>query len=339
MENLISIVIPMYNAKDYIVKLLDSIKRQTYQNLEIIIVNDGSTDHSLELVQDFSKKDVRIKIISTKNNGVSKARNIGLTYATGEYITFLDADDYICPEMYERIMEKMMETKVDVIRCNFMKEDTNGNILAIGDMFDLSNQILSQKEIREKLIPYLFENKVAAYTPLILAKASVIKKSVSFNEEIHMMEDLLFCLNLLLSIDTIYFYDYPCYHYLFHASSSSKARNNILRNFQDTLKVVNLVKEVLTDNQIDEKIFTEVYHVYSTMIVKYTLRTFQKEDEYQWSFEKMKKMLDCVEVQNVIKYVDFSSDSEYIKEAGKLIQNREYDKLYQYANSIKNILI
>lgn len=339
MNDLISIIIPMYNTEKYIGKLLECLEKQTHKNLQIIVINDGSTDNSLKVVQDFAKKDTRIEIICTPNGGVSKARNIGLEKARGKYITFLDSDDYISCDMYEKMIEKMKENNVDVVRCNFSKEDINGNIIGCGNMLDISNKILNSEEIKTILIPYIFENKIETYTPLLLIKAEILKNISRFNPDIRMMEDLLFCLELFLNISSIYLYDYKCYYYLYHLSSSSKARNNIIRNFYDTLKVVSLVEKMLKSSNVNEEVLKEVYHVYSTMLVKYTLRTFQKEDEFKLSLEKLKELLDNDEVERIIKNVDFSIDSIYIKTAGDLIKDKSIDKLYNYAESIKEILI
>ena len=105
MNDIISIIIPMYNAEKFIGRLLNCLKEQTYKNLEIIIVNDGSTDNSLEIAKKYKKEDKRINIVDIENNGVGNARNVGIKGATGRYITFLDADDYIEHNMYEKIIK------------------------------------------------------------------------------------------------------------------------------------------------------------------------------------------------------------------------------------------
>lgn len=337
MQNLISIVIPMYNAQDYIVKLLECLRKQTYKNLEVIVVNDGSTDNSLELVKECAKKDKRIKIISIPNGGVSNARNIGIENTTGEYITFLDADDYIEYNMYEKILLKLEEKNVDVIRSNFIKEDVDGNLIANGNMMDLSDTILDENIVIEKLLAYIFDNLIPTYTPLIFAKAELIREKMRFRTDIHMMEDLIFCLELFFSSSKIYFYDFKCYHYVYNMSSSSKSRKNLMRNFNDTLKVVKILKDFLKDKNIDKTLLSKIYHIYSTMIVKYTLRTFQKDDEYRISKEKMIELLENVEVRNIIKKVEFIEDNEYIKTAGNYIKNKDYDNLYNYAIKISSI--
>ena len=339
MDDLISIVIPMYNAQEFIAKLLDSILSQTYKKFEVVIVNDGSTDNSLNIVNEYAKKDNRIKVITTPNGGVSRARNIGLQNITGKYFSFLDADDYIEKDMYEKIVDAMKKYNTDVIRCNYKKEDGDFNYISQGNMLDLSNKVIGKEAIKNKIIPYMFENKIEAYTPLIFAKSELLKKVKPFNEDIHMMEDLLFYLDLLLNIENIYFLDCCCYHYIFRSSSNSKRRDKLMRNLNDTLKVVNIVENFLEENSFTEKVYDQVHYIYSTMIVKYILRTFQKEDEYKLSYEKMKELLSSSEIIRIIKNVNFPDTNIYIKTAGELIQNKEYNKLYNYGIEISNIQI
>lgn len=339
MKNLISVIISMYNAQEYIEKLLDCLKKQTYKNLEIIIVNDGSTDNSLKIAKEYAKVDKRIKIISIPNNGVSNARNIGIDNSTGEYITFLDADDYIEYDMYEKFLYNIIEKKADVLRGNYIREDINGNVILNGSMEDLSNTEIDNIILKEKLLPYIFDNMIPTYTPLILAKSNLIKDKIKFRTDINMMEDLIFCLELFFSATNIFFYDYKAYHYVYNMFSSSKNRKNIIRNFNDTLKIVSILEKFLDKENVDTSIFNKVYHIYSTMLVKYILRTFQRDDEYKISKENMIKLLEQEKVKEIIYRSDFTMDNKIIKIAGNYIKRRDYDKLYDYGIKVKNICI
>ena len=100
-NNLISIIVPVYNVSEYLPRCLDSLINQTYKNIEIILVNDGSTDNSLEICKKYAEKDLRIKVIDKENGGISSARNTGIAEASGEWIGFVDSDDYIEPCTYE----------------------------------------------------------------------------------------------------------------------------------------------------------------------------------------------------------------------------------------------
>ena len=109
---LLSVIIPVYNVEPYLEQCLDSVINQTYKNLEIICINDGSTDNSLKILEKYQKKDNRIKLINQKNKGLSEARNAGLDVAKGEYIAFVDSDDYLELNAYEEAMNVVLQEKI-----------------------------------------------------------------------------------------------------------------------------------------------------------------------------------------------------------------------------------
>lgn len=117
MDDLISIVIPVFNVKNYLANCVKSIEKQTYANLEIILVDDGSTDGSGELCNQLALKDRRIHVIHKKNGGLSSARNVGIEVAAGKYIGFVDSDDYIDGKMYETLLKKMYKYSADISIC------------------------------------------------------------------------------------------------------------------------------------------------------------------------------------------------------------------------------
>jgi len=125
---LLSVIIPVYNVEPYLEQCLDSVINQTYKNLEIICINDGSTDNSLKILEKYQKKDSRIKLINQKNKGLSGARNAGLDVAKGEYIAFVDSDDYLELNAYEEAMKVMFDdNKIELIEflVNAFAEDNN----------------------------------------------------------------------------------------------------------------------------------------------------------------------------------------------------------------------
>lgn len=128
MQPLVSIIVPIFNTADYLPRCLDSLVSQTYQNLEIILVNDGSTDESEEIILAYAKKDPRIVIVSQKNGGAGKARNVGLRKASGEYISFVDSDDKIAQTYIEKLIEPLIKDKdVDISICNYYQNDIPTN--------------------------------------------------------------------------------------------------------------------------------------------------------------------------------------------------------------------
>lgn len=126
-KNLISIIVPIYNVEKYLNKCVDSIINQTYKNIEIILIDDGSPDNCGKICDEYAKKDSRIQVIHKENGGLSDARNAGLNIASGEYIGFIDSDDYIAPNMYEKLHNKIVSDKSDMAVCALSHTDENGN--------------------------------------------------------------------------------------------------------------------------------------------------------------------------------------------------------------------
>ncbi|MCM1087820.1 MAG: glycosyltransferase [Muribaculaceae bacterium] len=122
---MISVIVPVYNAAQYLEQCVRSICTQTYKDIEIILVDDGSDDGSLEMCEIFQKQDARIKVIHKENGGPVSARKVGISHASGEYIAFVDADDWIEADMYERMYQKIVEQNVDIVLCGYYEDTGN----------------------------------------------------------------------------------------------------------------------------------------------------------------------------------------------------------------------
>ena len=140
----ISIIIPVYNIEKYLKKCLDSVVNQTYQNLEIILVNDGSTDNSGKICEEYKRADSRIVLIHKENEGLSMARNTGLDIASGEYIFFVDSDDYISENMLETLYNSLLETQSDMAVCSIQYVDEAGK--NVDSPFTFNDVVLGQNE-------------------------------------------------------------------------------------------------------------------------------------------------------------------------------------------------
>jgi len=143
---LVSIIIPVYNSERHLSSCLESAIGQSYENIEIILINDGSTDNSGMMCDEYANKDKRIKVIHKKNSGPSSARNAGIESARGEFIFFLDADDYIEKDAINLLVENYRQTKADVVIGDFRKIK-NDFIEDRKDILFLSNQLLAKKDI------------------------------------------------------------------------------------------------------------------------------------------------------------------------------------------------
>ena len=174
MDPIISIIVPIYNVGKYLPKCIESILNQTFKNFELILVNDGSTDNSGVVCDDYAKKDTRIKIIHESNGGVSSARNAGLYVAKGEYIGFVDPDDYIDKNMYEKLYRLCIDNNSDIAICRFNREingkiqnkESTEEIIELNNMeamnelfkgnlyrFSLCNKLFSKKCFNDVLFP------------------------------------------------------------------------------------------------------------------------------------------------------------------------------------------
>lgn len=139
---LISVIVPVYNVEKYLHKCINSILNQTYKNLEIILIDDGSTDNSGKICDEYALKDNRIKVIHKENGGLSSARNAGLDICSGDYIGFVDSDDYIAEDMYEYLYVNLIKNNADVAMCNYWIENNLNTEIADSSLekFILNNK-------------------------------------------------------------------------------------------------------------------------------------------------------------------------------------------------------
>lgn len=164
----ISIIIPIYNVEKFLPQCLDSVLAQTYQNLEIILVNDGSTDRSNEICGLYSSKDPRIKVISKANGGLADARNHGFSEATGNYVGFVDSDDLINHRMFEILMDTLQETNADIVECGLQRFGGENEVAEQGaettvrDVFDVQTalKMLLYEEMKQVVWNKLYRREV-----------------------------------------------------------------------------------------------------------------------------------------------------------------------------------
>lgn len=138
----LSIIIPFYGVEDYIEKCLNSVKNQTYKDFEVILVNDGTKDNSQKIVDRFVKEDKRFKCYKKPNGGLSDARNYGMKYATGKYIAFIDSDDYIDLDLYEKMMDKALTTDADIVEADFIWEYDHKQVYDYSKVSDLNRLMI-----------------------------------------------------------------------------------------------------------------------------------------------------------------------------------------------------
>lgn len=278
----ISIIIPVYNAEKYITKCIKSIQEQSFKDYELILINDGSTDKTLDVIQKMGKLPQKTKIITIKNSGVGVARNTGLQYAMGNYITFIDSDDYIEKDYLESLYQNATKYKADIAAGNFFyvrnNEKIKNNLIRTGMIEKIDSKTLYQ---------YFFENIGASVWAKLYKKEFIKNQKFSTAK---MGEDLFFNLRGILSNKSckIYIFDKPIYDYMDNMNSSSYKKN--LSLIEDWKKEIQLIE---TTNQYEEKIILDtlvmqVYRLYNEH-VHYAIIT--KEYQYKDIYETLKELI------------------------------------------------
>lgn len=261
----ISVVAPVYNAEKYLEECLNHIVNQSFQDLEIICINDGSTDNSLEILKEFSKNDDRIKIIDQENQGLGAVRNRGITLAEGDYIYFTDADDYLELNAFEELYEISQKHSVDFTifkLYNFneiTKEHINDDYYTMPYLKErVGDNVFNYSDIEDIAL------RIAVSAPGCFFKRDFIK-DLRFPEGL-LFEDNVFFTEALFKAERIYFYDEFLYNRRVRTDSLSKT---ISINSLDTIEITNLMLDLIEEygyvqhkRLLYYRIFNNIYSVF-----------------------------------------------------------------------------
>ena len=228
MSKLISVIVPVYNVEKYLEKCVSSIVNQTYKNLEIMLVDDGSTDSSGKMCDEFAKKDDRIKVIHKPNGGLSDARNSALKIAKGDYIGFVDSDDYIADDMFETLCDLMEDNNSDISIVSFY-EIYNNKLIGVRDSKELEN--MTKLEAMKEL---LIDSKIQSYAWNKLFKRELFD-GLEFPTGKN-FEDIATTLLLFERANKVTLLEEPKYYYLRRDDSIVGVRN--YKTYTDYLEVI-----------------------------------------------------------------------------------------------------
>ncbi len=215
----ISVIVPVYNTEKYLIQCFESLIAQTYQNIEFIIINDGSTDNSLEIINEYAQKYPKFKIINQENKGYSGARNSALKAADGDYIGFVDSDDYIAPDMYKIMAETAEKKDADIVSSGFWRfyENKNGKTVRKKDSNELYVNVLNENHQRN------YEKIILDYGELLLdhafvwnriyRKKMIEENNIVFPNDIEFGEDIYFHKSALLYSKNISYIPEELYFY------------------------------------------------------------------------------------------------------------------------------
>lgn len=210
----VSVIVPVYNMEKYLSRCVDSILAQTYANLEVILVDDGSKDSSPAICDKYAERDGRIKVVHKENGGLSSARNAGLDVASGDYIGFVDSDDYISSDMYSQLCRRLDNSDCEIANVMYVRADENGKTTPSKVPHNTDKEISSEQFARELM---LHTGDVSVCTKLF---KSELFNNIRFPEG-KLNEDLLFILDVLGRVKKIAFVAYVGYFYFTRSGSIS----------------------------------------------------------------------------------------------------------------------
>ncbi len=283
-NGLVSVIIPVYNSASFICKTIDSVLQQTYSNYQIVIINDGSTDNTVEVITKKLGNNLNFKVITTPNGGVSKARNTGITYAEGEYICFLDSDDKLEPTFLETLVEKINQNKVDVQLCGYYKHYANS-----------VEKLPKSNDCQRILSQYLLGDMSFHIGSMLISKSFLDKVNIRFNPDLRLAEDILFICQILsvakLNICLSYLY-----HHQYRKGSLTTSAWTKEDYFHDIDAKVTIEKEI-------KQIYTGEDH--SFVCHQLASNVFSSKLRYGWKLFLAKKYRELVSLNNQKFFADY----------------------------------
>ena len=303
MKSNISIIVPIYNAENYLKRCIDSLVNQTYKNIEVILINDGSTDNSEKIIKEY--KDKRIKYFKNKNQGIGKTRNFGIDKSTGEYIMFCDSDDYFEINACEELIKKAEKEKLDLVICDYYRD--------IDDKKQ-EDRIISFENTTLKKRPSLLNEVNLSPWNKIYSSKLIKDNKIKFNEELK-YEDTPFVIESFDKAKKIGKVDKCLYNYVIHSNSETTVRD---RRCFDILKIIDIVRTYFKDK---DYALEELNKLNVRMITNYTVQQRVQIDK-KVGMEFIDEAFAYLE-----KEIPDYKDNKYYKTRGFLRRTIEKSKL------------
>lgn len=322
----VSIIVPVYNSERYLKQCLDSLVNQTMQEIEIICVNDGSTDNSLQIIMNYAEKDNRIKIIDKENEGQGAARKTGLKQANGEYISFVDSDDWLKLDSYEKLHKNAISNRSDIVMFDINRYDENKNKYTYFDGCNVSKYLDNENIVYNEFIfdytnikPFLLNKSFSPCAKIY--KNKFLKCYDDFYFPKHTIyEDVPFHVQILLRAKKISYYPEMLYIYRISNVNSSTARSSIsTKKVFDIFTVVNKVEDILIDHKKIQEFKYEFFTFKIVQLIQWLNKcnvTLKNEffEQVKANFEKMSLEDDEINVLNpkiMEKYQNIRNSRSY----------------------------
>ena len=333
----VSVIIPCYNVEEYIEKCINSVLNQTYENIEVILINDGSTDNTSQVILKVIENKENVIYITNKNTGVSNARNTGIKAATGDYIMFIDSDDYISSNTIKNMYKLMERYNTDLVKCNIQKE------------YILENRVEKVKPIYSK-VRYIenssFSNtihkKILSTETMnsacnSLYKTNIIKENnLLFREDIHNGEDAIFFMNYVDNSKSIVYTPTAYYNYTIKNTGLTGTALSMEKLWSSKLEFINELRNkekkwnLSKYNYVDKKI------IYIFMSSVYRLYKKDSNTNAEYKKEFLLKMLDDLHLINVLNTVDHKK-LNFTKDRIDILDEIKNNNLENAIKMIENI--
>lgn len=298
MKDLISIIIPVFNSEKTLSRCLDSVLKQTYKNIEIILINDGSTDNSLKICKEYEKKDRRIKVIDKNNEGIATSRNIGIKSSKGKYIGFIDSDDFIESNMYEVLYKNLIKYNADIAICQYTKEK---NKIEVKN--NKSKAIIMDNQ--EALIKLLDDKEINSFVWNKLISKDLLL-NITFPDG-KVFEDLATMHKIIASAKKVVYDSYIGYHYIVNELSITKSiSEKMLLDYIDAIHM--LVSGIELELKDSKELISQTYAKYIVNVLsactKEKLENFYNSKKIKQIYEDYKKICKDIGLRNAIKKFD-----------------------------------
>lgn len=291
---MISVIIPVYQAEEYLDKCINSVINQEYVDLEILLIDDGSRDSSPNICDEYAKKDNRIKVYHKNNTGVSDTRNFGLNKASGDYITFLDSDDYIEPCMYSRMMDIALKYECDVVMCDCIKE--NGE-KSIPYSHNIRSGFYNKAELEDEYYDHILimENieypaTISNWLLLFKRKLSTHKPLPRYVSGVRYSEDLLFGAELMMAAGSFYYLKGEYYHH-YVMNPNSATHKFVPDKWNDYLVLYERAKKLFDINK-------ERYLLQTNKLLLFFVYNAVGDILHANDYNKMQKMIEAKKILN-----------------------------------------
>lgn len=264
---MVSVIIPVYNPGKLFESCITSVLNQTYRDLEIILVDDGSTDGSEILCDNYQERDTRVKTVHLKNGGVSRARNIGLEMATGEYVAFIDSDDWIDPDTFEKAIFCMQTNACDIAMFAMQIEREYSDHTDIKNMSLGKNYIDTPKRISQNFAELYYGDYLSSSCTKLFKRSIIVEHKIQFDKTLVMYEDLSFVLAYLTRAKLAYVMEDAFYHYRMDTNVvavTKRKTNDLLANIDKVVcNILAFINAVDGERNAElDGIIIELYMIY-----------------------------------------------------------------------------